>query len=73
MSDPKSRIICNFNDSWRFCKLTKKDGLSSLAVEEKSFDDSLWEEVNLPHTWNSVDGASGRTELPRAEKIITAV
>lgn len=63
MSDSKSRIICNFNDNWRFCKLAKKDGFSSLAVEAESFDDSLWEEINLPHTWNSVDGASGRTEI----------
>ena len=63
MSDKKSRIICNFNDNWRFCRLTKKDGFSSLAVEAENFDDSLWEEVNLPHTWNSIDGASGRTGI----------
>ena len=63
MGDPKSRIICNFNDNWRFCRLTKNGGFSSLAVESESFDDSLWEEVNLPHTWNSADGASGRTGI----------
>ena len=63
VSESKSRIICNFNDNWRFFKLAKKDGSSSLEVESESFDDSLWEEVNLPHTWNSSDGASGRTGI----------
>ncbi len=40
-------------------KLTKKDGLSELAFDVSDLDDSAWEEISLPHTWNSVDGADG--------------
>ena len=25
----------------------------------KNFDDSLWEEINIPHTWNNIDGQDG--------------
>ena len=59
MSDCK-RIIIDFNADWRFLKLTQAGGLSALPVERPDFDDSEWESVNLPHTWNSVDGADGR-------------
>ncbi|MDE6131802.1 MAG: glycoside hydrolase family 2 protein, partial [Oscillospiraceae bacterium] len=53
------RITTEFNKSWRFMKLTKKDGLSELAFDVSDLDDSAWEEISLPHTWNSVDGADG--------------
>ncbi|MCH5341256.1 MAG: hypothetical protein J1E01_07300 [Acetatifactor sp.] len=54
----ESRII------WRFQKLPEKTGLFALAVESPVFDDSQWESVTLPHTWNAVDGADG-WYLPR--------
>lgn len=57
------RTETNFNDSWKFLRLTQKDGLSGLAVESADFDDSLWENISLPHTWNSADGVSGRTGI----------
>lgn len=53
------RLVLNFNSDWRFMKLTQKDGLSGLAFEVSDFDDSAWEKISLPHTWNSVDGADG--------------
>ena len=53
------RQVLNFNSDWRFMKLTQKDGLSGLAFEVSDFDDSAWEKISLPHTWNSVDGADG--------------
>lgn len=57
------RIAVNFNSGWRFQKLTQKDGLSELAIETAGFDDSAWENISLPHTWNTIDGADGRTGI----------
>ncbi|MCM1062153.1 MAG: hypothetical protein NC452_17965 [Eubacterium sp.] len=51
----------NFDDGWKFLKLTQKEGLSELAVEASDFDDSTWESITLPHTWNDKDGADGRS------------
>lgn len=51
----------DFDDSWKFLKLTKKEGLSELAVEASDFDDSTWESITLPHTWNDKDGSDGRS------------
>ena len=56
------RINETFNDDWKFLKLTQKDGLSELAIETAALDDSGWERVTLPHTWNDKDGCSGSTE-----------
>lgn len=53
------RTEMNFNSSWKFLKLTKASGLSELKIECPDFDDSAWESINLPHTWNAVDGADG--------------
>ncbi len=55
------RTTVNFNSNWRFKKLTQKDGLSELAFELSDFDDSTWTEISLPHTWNSIDGADGKS------------
>ncbi|MDE7303287.1 MAG: glycoside hydrolase family 2 protein [Oscillospiraceae bacterium] len=55
------RTTVNFNSNWRFIKLTQKDGLSELSFESADFDDSHWEEISLPHTWNSIDGADGKS------------
>lgn len=49
----------DFNSNWKFLKLTKASGLSELKIERPDFDDSAWESINLPHTWNAVDGADG--------------
>lgn len=53
------RTVINFDASWKFLKLTQKDGLSELSVEAADFDDRAWEAVTLPHTWNAIDGADG--------------
>lgn len=55
------RITIDFNSNWLFMKLTQKDGLSELAFESEDFDDSAWAEIFLPHTWNDIDGADGRS------------
>lgn len=36
------RTITQFNESRRFMKLTKRDGLSDLPFEEADFDDGKW-------------------------------
>ncbi|MDE7211135.1 MAG: glycoside hydrolase family 2 protein, partial [Lachnospiraceae bacterium] len=58
-----SRTTKGFNDDWKFLKLTQKNGLSGLAMENADFDDRNWERVSLPHTWNDEDGCSGCTGI----------
>lgn len=53
------RTVIDFDNDWRFLKPTQAKGLSGLAIETPDFDDSAWESVSLPHTWNAIDGADG--------------
>ena len=55
--------IYNFNSDWTFTELPVKNGLCNLPVQKTDFDDSSWEKVKLPHTYNADDGASGRTGI----------
>ena len=48
------RKILNFNDNWRFRK-----------TAEIPHALPAWEEVNLPHTWNAVDGQDGGNDYWR--------
>lgn len=41
------REIQSLNDRWRFMKGDFP------ATETNAFDDSKWENINLPHTWNT--------------------
>ena len=50
------REIINLNDSWRFSK-------EATAVPA-ALEDS-WEAVNLPHSWNAVDGQDGGNDYFR--------
>ena len=43
------RVVCSINDSWQF---SKADFPSCVNAD---FDDSKWESVNIPHTWNKSD------------------
>ncbi len=43
------RMVFGFNDNWRF-QLGDTTG-----VEKRSFDDSKWRQLNLPHDW-SIEG-----------------
>lgn len=47
------RKVINLNQSWKFIKKNKKKAL------EKSYNEEKWESVNIPHTWNAIDGANG--------------
>ena len=44
----------SINDSWRFIKEDVSGAVNS------DFNDSLWQKVNLPHTWNSIDAYTSR-------------
>jgi beta-galactosidase len=51
LAEPRS--ILSLDDSWQFMR-QHVDG-----AEAVSFDDSSWTTVNLPHTWNALDGFDG--------------
>lgn len=54
------RNMLNINSGWKFI-LEKNIGDASTvpAIPQKAFDDSAWEQVSVPHTWNNLDGQDG--------------
>ena len=46
---PSPRASYNFNPGWRF---TFGD---APGADQPAYDDSAWQDVSLPHTWNDVD------------------
>lgn len=47
------RKIININSDWRFIKQ------NNVENKNKIYSDDNWEAVNIPHTWNAIDGANG--------------
>lgn len=47
------RKVININNGWKFIK---QDEVKAI---DKAYNDGSWEDVNIPHTWNAVDGANG--------------
>jgi beta-galactosidase len=47
------RSVIDLNGDWKF---VRADRFGAAAPE---FDDSSWEAVTLPHTWNNLDGEDG--------------
>ena len=47
------RKILNINDNWNFLK----NNTNELFL--RKFNNSFGENVNIHHTWNDIDGASG--------------
>lgn len=47
------RKIININNDWKFLQQDEEQAMN------KSYNDNLWEAVNVPHTWNAIDGANG--------------
>ncbi len=47
------RKIINLNHDWKFIK---QDEVNAM---EQAYNDENWEVVNVPHTWNAIDGANG--------------
>ncbi|MET7420085.1 glycoside hydrolase family 2 TIM barrel-domain containing protein [Dactylosporangium sp. NPDC005555] len=50
---PALRQRVDLNTGWRF---TKGD---VAGAEATTFNDSAWQQLNVPHTWNAADGADG--------------
>lgn len=57
------RKIININEMWAFCKT---ENVPTDFPEE-------WESVNLPHTWNAVDGQDGGSDYFRGHGIYAKV
>ncbi len=55
-SENYGRLFANINDTWKF-----KYEAADAEAKSTAFDDSSWQNVNLPHTWNADDGANGGT------------
>jgi beta-galactosidase len=47
------RKIIHFNQDWKFIK---QDEDQAMGID---FDDRNWKVVQVPHTWNAIDGANG--------------
>ena len=49
----------NLDEGWRFIR-QDVDG-----AQESGFSDSKWESINIPHSWNALDGQDGGTNYYR--------
>ncbi len=47
------RKVININNKWKFTQQ------SEIKAIDKDYNDEDWEVVNVPHTWNAIDGANG--------------
>jgi beta-galactosidase len=47
------RKTININQTWKFIR---HDEINAM---EQAYNDENWEVVNVPHTWNAIDGANG--------------
>ncbi|WP_340112440.1 glycoside hydrolase family 2 TIM barrel-domain containing protein [Maribellus mangrovi] len=56
------RNVIDFNVSWKFGNTSLHNAISA------GFDDSGWETLNLPHTWNGLDGQDGGNNLFRGAR-----
>ena len=55
----QQRVVYTINDGWKFTKG------SPFEAQLTGCDDSSWETVNIPHTWNDIDGQDGGNDLYR--------
>jgi beta-galactosidase len=53
------RVAVDLNPGWKFLR-EDADG-----AEFPNFDDSAWQSVDLPHTWNNLDGEDGHDDYHR--------
>ena len=58
-SRPPTRVTTPLDQGWRF-----HDGPEPIDAASPGFDDSSWERVNLPHSWNAL----GEYALHRSDK-----
>ena len=55
------RIATDISENWRFMKLPDNGDTAADDVTAVRYNDSEWESVDLPHTYNAVDGVFGRS------------
>ncbi len=53
------RTDLNLNRGWKFIREDKEDAYSI------GYDDAEWEPINIPHTWNNLDGQDGGDDYYR--------
>ncbi len=53
------RRVVNLNAGWKFIRQDVP------GAEQLSFNDSAWQAVHLPHTWNALDGEDGGNDYYR--------
>ncbi len=53
------RVLVNLNTGWRF------DLGDVPQASEPGFDDRAWQAIELPHTWNGLDGEDGGNDYHR--------
>jgi beta-galactosidase len=53
------RTLIDLNPGWRF------HAGDQPGAQETGFDDSSWQAVDLPHTWNALDGEDGGNDYRR--------
>jgi beta-galactosidase len=53
------RVAIDLNPNWKFIRQ------DVAGAEQPGFDDSAWQDVSLPHTWNNLDGEDGGNDYYR--------
>jgi beta-galactosidase len=53
------RVAIDLNPNWKFIRQ------DVAGAEQPGFDDSAWQMVSLPHTWNNLDGEDGGNDYYR--------
>ena len=56
---PRAGFPASVDRSQLRLALTRQDADGSRRISLTSFDDSTWQAVQLPHTWNNLDGQDG--------------
>ncbi len=54
-----NRVNLDLNSAWKFIRA------DITGAQEIKFDDSGWTAINLPHTWNNIDGQDGGNDYYR--------
>jgi beta-galactosidase len=47
------RQLINLSSGWKFL------GADSATAQDPATDDATWQGIDLPHTWNGLDGQDG--------------
>ncbi|HTO93854.1 MAG TPA: glycoside hydrolase family 2 TIM barrel-domain containing protein, partial [Bacteroidota bacterium] len=67
MSGGAARIDTSIDAGWKFTRSDPPAGFPGglPGAASPAYDDSRWEDVSLPHTWNALDGQDGGNDYYR--------